>query len=227
MANKGNSRHLKAIAAPKYFGIERKMQYYVIRPNPGRHTGQTSIALEYALKRLGAAANKVDVSRMLKSGTVLVNGAAVKEPKYPVGLNDVISLTKEQKSYKLGISPLAKVKFDEATAEDSHSMLCRVVGKYKSTKGAIMVRLHNGTSVVGKNDIHVNDSVVIEEGKVTKVIPLKIGAECTIIDGVHVGESGKIKQMKKGAINIAPIALIEQSSGEAFETLVKNIMVNG
>ena len=38
MAEKGNSRYMKRLNAPEYFGIHRKEHAYVTKPNPGRHT---------------------------------------------------------------------------------------------------------------------------------------------------------------------------------------------
>ncbi len=224
MANKGSTRHMKSIAAPKYFGVQRKANYYVLKPNPGRHTLQTSVAIEHALKKMDIASTKGEAGKLLKSGAILVNGRAVSEPKYPVGLNDVIELPKEHKSYSAGIDALGKIKFEETSEK---SRLLRVLGKYRTKKGSLMARLHDGSNVVASNDIHVNDSVVLENGKIKKVMQMRVGAECTVIGGVHVGTAGKIKEIKKGSMNIRATVLIAPGSGDAFETLVKNIMVNG
>ena len=38
MGSKGNNRHIKSLAAPRYLHIERKVNAYVLKPNAGRHT---------------------------------------------------------------------------------------------------------------------------------------------------------------------------------------------
>ncbi len=45
MGSKGNDRHIKRLASPRYLHIERKVSAYVIKPDAGRHTLESSMAL--------------------------------------------------------------------------------------------------------------------------------------------------------------------------------------
>lgn len=228
MGNKGNNRHLKGLAAPPYLAVHRKEQSYVAKANPGRHNLQRSIPLTIVLKKLTLADTSSEASKIIKNGLVLINNKVIREPKYPIGLNDVIELKELKKSYQIGINDHAQVSFEEMKKVDYDSHVYKVVGKYKTAKGKIMVRLHDGSTSVAKNDVHVNDSVIVDaKGAIKKTLALNVGAECLIIDGVHVGKNGKISSMKKGTMNISSSAVIKPKSGDEFETIINNIMVTG
>ncbi len=228
MANKGSSRHMSALAAPRFYAIHGKEHRYVVKPNPGRHTLERSLAVGLVLGKLGVAARKNDVSRILKSGNVHVNGKVIREIKYPVGLNDVIELKHEGKSYRIGVDSLAKISLESVKKAEAEPQTYKVVGKYKAGGGVVMIRLNDGRCLKAEHSVKVNDSVALgAKGAVKKVLPMAVGAKCIVIDGVHVGKTGKVKEVKKGTMNVVPTALVEPESGDQFETLIKNIMVTG
>ncbi|MDE1833518.1 MAG: hypothetical protein KGH58_03815 [Candidatus Micrarchaeota archaeon] len=226
MANKGKSRHIKGLNAPRYMAIHRKELRYIVKQNAGRHTLDSSLALILVAKKLKVADNSADARRIIKNGNIMVNGKPVSEPKYPVGLNDVIEV-KGNGHYKVGIDRLAKISITEASKSDAGSRLCRVIGKYKAEGNTLMLRLHDGSIAKGTKEARVNDSVILDsKGKVSKIIKLDVGSQCSVIDGVHVGTAGTVKELKEGNMHKAKSAIIEGKDGK-FETLVKNIMVTG
>ena len=228
MAGKGKSRHMKGLNSPKYFDINRKERAYVTKPNPGRHMLESSITLKLLAEKLELGSKNTEAERIIKNGNILVNNKVVKEPKYPVGLNDTIEILNEKRYYRIGISRLGQVSITKLEKTDYDSKLYKVVGKYKTDSNKIMLRLHDGGIINGSNDVNVNDSLILDSKmKMAKVLKLQVGSECAVIDGVHVGASGKIKQLTKGTMHKTQSVLIEQNEGKAFETLVKNIMVTG
>ncbi len=224
MANKGNTRHIQGLAAPWFFSINRKEQTYVLKPNAGRHTLQRSLPLGLAMKRLALASTANDAKKILKNGNVRVNGNVIKELRYPIGLSDTLEIEGAGKSYTITINEQGKSVIDEVSKK-GESQPYKVVGKYKTKKGVVMVRLHDGRITKAENSAKVNDSVLVDaNGAIKKVLPLKEGAECFVIDGVHVGKTGKIKSISKGSMNVTASAVITTKSGE-FETIIKNIMI--
>ncbi|MDE1811163.1 MAG: hypothetical protein KGH66_03915 [Candidatus Micrarchaeota archaeon] len=227
MANKGKSRHIKGLNAPKYFAIHRKEHKYIIKQDAGRHTLARSVALSLIVRKIKVADNSGDARTIIKTGNIMVNGKAVKEPKYPVGLSDTIQVKGGKGHYRIGINRLAKISIDEATKGDADSRLCRVIGKYKAEGNTLMLRLHDGSIVKGGKEARVNDSVILDQkGRISKIVKLDIGSQCSVIDGVHVGTSGTVKELKEGNMHKDKSAIIEGKDGK-FETLVKNIMVTG
>ncbi|MGC8652152.1 MAG: hypothetical protein ACP5UH_02795 [Candidatus Micrarchaeia archaeon] len=228
MANKGNSRHLKALSAPRYFAAERKGSVYIAKQSPGRFRLDMSVPLIIALDRADTGArNHAELRGIVKSGSVKVNYKTVADPKYPVGLNDIIELGKSGKSYMVSISPVAKLVLKELESTPK-SRVQKVVGKFKAKGNKLMVRLYDGTITSYGESVNVNDSVEIDDkGKISRVIKMNIGSKCFFYAGVHVGETGTIKELTQGAANRGASAKIEGSNGSTFSTLLRNIMVIG
>ena len=227
MGKKGNVRHFKSLSAPLFLGIHRKGSVYVTKPNGGRHTIDRSISLVMLVKRLGVApANNTETERVIRRGLILVNSKVIREPSYPVGLNDIIEVANEKKYYKIAINDRAHIEIVDIQKPDYDSMLYKVTGKYKARKEAVMLRLHDGSVVKGVKGVDVNDSVIVNsKGAVSKVLKLEKGAKCIVIDGVHAGASGKITDMIEGTLHMRHSATIQQKDGKEIITIVKNMMV--
>ena len=221
MANKGSSGYIKRLYAPKYFAIHKKEHKYIVKQNPGRHSLQKSVALSLLVSKLGLGGTMTETNKIIKSGMVKVNGKAIKDPKFPVGLNDSIGI--ESSNYTIGISEKGQIQ--TAKDEGAGSQVYKVVGKYKDRGNQIMLRLHDGRAVKGKKEVSVNDSVVLSGSEMSKVLKLDAGARCKVIDGVHVGMLGTIKETIKGNMHKQQSVIVEQKDGSNFETIVKNIIV--
>jgi small subunit ribosomal protein S4e len=222
MANKGSSSHIKRLNAPKYFAIHRKEHKYTIKQNPGRHTLAKSIALTLLIEKMGLASTRGESDRLLKEGVASVNGKRITDPKYPIGLNDTVSIGAEHfivKTNEKGQVHIVRV--EKGTAKQ----LYKVIGKYKYSGNSIMLRLHDGSAVRGTGEVNVDDSVLVSESKISKVVKFHPGAKCEVIDGVHVGKSGTIKGVNAGNMHKPKSVLVEQHNGEKFETLANNIIV--
>ena len=219
MANKGSSGHIKRLNAPKYFFIRRKGNKYIIKQNPGRHTLERSVALSLIVRKLDIAPTRFESDRVIKDGLVSVNGKKIKEPKFPVGLNDAISIGSD--NYIIGIDSKGHISISAS----GNAQIFKVVGKYKNKGNSIMLRLHDGRVVAGNLEIKVDDSVSLSERKIGKAIKLESGSKCRVIDGVHVGIEGRIKEINAGSMYRQKSVVVEQQNGRAFETLVKNIIV--
>jgi small subunit ribosomal protein S4e len=220
MANKGNSGHIKRLNAPRYFAIHRKEHKYSIKQNPGRHSLDKSVALTLLIGKLGLASTRRDADRIIKGGMVSVNGKAVKDPKYPIGLHDVLAVGSEK--FMISINHKGQIN---PRKNEKESQVYKIVGKYKYTKGKVMLRLHDGTTLNGSADANVNDSVKLSDGKLSKLIKLGAGAKCEVIDGVHMGRNGTVKSISEGSMHRTKSVLVEEQNGTKFETLVKNIIV--
>jgi small subunit ribosomal protein S4e len=228
MSNRGKSRHMKSLAAPKYFGINRKAHVYIGKPNPGRHSLDRCVSLSLALRKTNIAASTGEAMKIITTGNVLVNNKSIREWKFPVGLNDIIEIKGAGIAYKIGIDEHAKITFEEDKKPNYNAQLYRVIGKYKTTKGEIMLRLHDGSIAKGKNEIKVNDSIKLDSKRAVKdTMAMAVGAECLVISGVHVGTNGRVKSIKKGTEKQDPSAVIAPKQGEEFETIIKNIMITG
>ena len=227
MANKGNSRHVKGLASSRYFAVHRKERRYVMKPAAGRHTLDRSIPIALFAEKAGIAGSSAEAAAFARKRVFKVNGREVRDPKYPVGLNDVVAVDGIGQSYAIGINERAQVTVERGEEGHEDRRLCKVVQRYKARGGIVMMRLHDGSIMKSGKEVEVNDSVILVGGAVGKVLKLGKGSRCMVVDGVHVGAEGSIREIKKGTMKTAPSVLVGLDSGEGFETLLKNIMVVG
>lgn len=226
MGNKGNSRHIKRLSAPKYFSIGRKEEKFAAKPNPGRHTLHESIALLLVIRdKLGLANNAKEAKSIIHSRMVEINGKVAADARYPVGLSDSLHIKGDEAYYLVKPGLHGSFAIEKASKDSAESMPRKVVGKYLAKNGRKMLRLHDGTSIGAENsDARVNDSVLLSGGKVSKVIKFEKGGSCSVIRGVHALQSGKILEIKPGSSLRSTLIEISGSDGN-FETVVENIMM--
>lgn len=228
MGGKGNSRHLKSLATSRYAAIHKKAHgKYFMKPGVGRHSLDRSVPLSEILQKAGSTRDAVESKRAITMDCITVNGRVVKEPKYPVGLNDVVGIIPSNKQLQIGINERGQIEIKEIPKGEKTERICKVVGKYLSVDRKMVIRLHDGANFpMGSAKINVNDSVVInEKNAIGRVLPMAKASACLVIDGVHVGTRGKILDIKGGNMHKSASAVIARENGESFETLVKNLMV--
>lgn len=224
MGNKGNSRHVKSLSAPKYFGISRKSHVYSSKPSPGRHTLNKSVSANLLAKTLGFANTTSESNKIIRDGKMSVNGKIIKDVHYPIGFNDVVRFGGDN-AYIISIDSRAKIKPMEYSKESSRVL--KVIGKYKSKNGKVMARLHDNSIVEVDTPIKVNDSVTVDGKKITNTIKMEKGRKCFVIDGVHVGTSGTISSITEGSKNSDILVGVKGDDKQSFATTAKNIIVTG
>ena len=227
MGSKGNDRHMKRLASPRYQHVEKKVNPYIIKPNAGRHTAVTSIAIATVLKeKLGVVGSTKEAKMVLGAGSVEVNGKAIKDFRYPLGFGDVLRFKPSGEHYVIGVGRKGAVSVEKSSDGGTAEQAFKVIGKYVSKGNKEMIRLYNGTVVPSVSGVKVNDSVKIKEGKVSGVLKLQKGALCLVIRGVHASESGTISEIRPGSAVRPAIVEIESRNGK-METLLDNVMAVG
>ncbi len=228
MSNKGAQGHVKRIAANRFMRISRKLSKYVTLADPGRHSGETSVALITVLKeKIGAASNSREARKIIRTGCIEVNNRQVREEKYPLGISDVIHLKGSGEYYRITVARQGMFGIERTNKAALDSLTLKVTGKYVYGKKRLMIRLNNNEVMpAGDNAVKVNDSVVIKGSAVEKVLKFEKGAKCTVISGMHAPASGEIVDIISGTQIRKPSVTIK-SGDETFETLVGNIMVIG
>jgi len=227
MSKKGGSRHIKRLAASKYLKVNRKVSKFVTKPNPGRHSLEESIALITFMKERLSNMTAREAKKVLKSGSVLVNGKVVKEQKFPIGFGDIIYLKPENAYYRVTAGKYGVFSVEKINEDEAKKSILKVVGKYTAKKGKIMLKLHNGSTIEGNNDIKLNDSIVLANGKIEKVLKFEEGAKCLVYKGIHAPEAGRIEKINKSNMLMDSTVEIKPEKGERFITTVSNIIVVG
>lgn len=223
---KGGNRHMKRLASPGYMGLVRKQSKFILKPMPGRHTLDSSVALAtFLIEKLGVAKSASEARKAIIAGKIEINGRVRKSNKYPIGLGDIVKIIPSDESYLITVGKYGVFE-GKKLGKGEHKRTLKVIGKFIEQGKKQMIRLNNGNIVHFDKDVSVNDSVIIENRKISKVLKLEEGANCMVITGIHAPASGKITEIKKGTALRDATVKIEGKEG-SFETVVKNIIVTG
>ena len=202
---------------------KKKGKYIVATRGP--HPLERSVALAVLLRDyLGFGESYREVKKVIKRGEILVDGRAVKDHKFGVGVFDVVEIPKMNKAYRI-IPRKQKLVPVEIDDKEKNLKVCKIIGKKAVKGGKIQFNLHDGRNILEENTYNTQDSLVLElsEQKVVKHLPFKEGMTCFIFAGKNAGKIGKIAKIERGwKLNRV---LIEGE--ESFWAPFKNLIVIG
>jgi len=236
MGHKSGFGHLKRLATPWFWPIHRKEYAWAPKPNPGAHRSSTCLPLELVLRDdLRVAKTRKEVSSILSSGNVKVDGKMRQEKKLPVGIMDVIELTDANIAYRVlpverrGLS-LIRIPKDEAKFK-----LCKILDKKLAPKGVIQYSTHDGRNITatkqeGEPAVYATNDTLrlsIPKQRVLSHIKFEKGNYALVVAGRNLGKSGKIIELQNGTATRPATVTIEHQTGSKFDTMVEYTFVVG
>lgn len=212
--------HFKRQRIPKNWSIHRKGTKYVVRP---RVDIQRGVPVLVALRDLlGIAQTRKEVKRAIHLKHILLNGKPVTDEKNSVLLFDVITLVPSKKKYRLDLSEKGKLQIDEISDKESNEKIAKIKGK-KVLKGKkIQLNLGDGRNFISDIKTKTNDSVLIDlkNGKISKHLPMKEGANIVVFAGKHSGKKGPIKKL-----DLENATADIEFEGKSIKVLIKQLIV--
>jgi small subunit ribosomal protein S4e len=232
------SKHAKRLTAPKAVKIARRESKFIVKPRPGPHPQERSMALLVVVRDiLGYAKNSREAKKIIKAGKILVDGRARKDHKYPVGLMDIIHIP-EAGIYKVVLfDTKGRLVLKDLPEERASAKLCRINNKTIVKGGHIQLNLHDGRNILirvkdpakPEEDVYsTKDTVLLDlnSGSIVKHLRYEEGSLAYIIGGSHMGEVAKIKEIKK-VRSSQPNVVVLTRDGEEFETIEDYVFVIG
>ncbi len=217
-------RHLKRIAAPASWQVERKTSKFITRPNPGAHPLKLGLSLATLLKDfLKYGETSREARKVLLENDILVNGTRRKEKKFIAGLMDIISIPTLNEHYRILLNKNGKLILAKTNDKESKIKLSKITGKTKLEKNKLQINLLDGTNFIAdKGNYGIGDTVVfdIPEKKPKEVLKLEKGAVVYITAGKYTGSVYRIEKIEGKNIFI-------KSKEGAFETLKEYAFVVG
>ena len=111
--------HLKRIASPRTWAIDRKNNKFITRPRPGAHSFENGLALGVIIRdHLKLASTMSEVKKTLNNNEVLVDGKRRKDHRYLIGLFDVLKIAK--KSYRIIFDRKGRIIVTEISEKDKN-----------------------------------------------------------------------------------------------------------
>jgi len=239
MARKGAKRHLKRLAAPTSWYIERKTFKWAVKPSPGPHSMKTSIPLLYIIRDyLGYAKTAREARKILNEGKVLVDGKVRKDYKFPVGIMDIVSIPASGEHYRVFPNRLGKLILHPISEEEAKIKPMKVNNKRMVKGGNLQLNLHDGSNHLvklssltdeTKDKYHTFDTLLMKmpEREIIEIIPFEIGSYVFVTQGKNVARKGKIVEVRHFPAGWPDVVTIEDEEGELFDTLKEYAFVIG
>ncbi len=239
MARKGAKRHLKRLATPTSWYVERKVYKWAVRTRTGPHSLDTSVPLLYIVRDyLGHARHAREARKILNEGKVLVDGKVRRDYKFPVGIMDVVSIPETGENYRVLPNSIGKLILHPIDQDEARMKPLRIRNK-RMVKGAnIQLNFHDGTNHLirlnspldtRKDEFKTSYTVMmrVPEREIEEVIPFEIGAYVFVTQGKNVSRRGKVVEVRSFPMGWPDVVTIEDESGELFDTLKEYAFVVG
>ena len=190
--------HLKRIASPRTWTIDRKSNKFITRPKPGAHPFDNGLALGVVIRdHLKLSSTMSEVKKTLNNNEILVDGKRRKDHRYLIGLFDVLKIA--GKSYRVLFDKKGRIVVKEISEKESNLKPCKILGKTILAKGKVQFNLHDGKNIVADVKAKVGDTLLLKipQQEVIETLPLKKGVTVFLTKGKHSGDVGVFKEIKK------------------------------
>ena len=226
--------HLKRYAMPKYWPLPRKEKVFVARPMPGPHPKDRCIPLQIVLRDiLHYASSAKEAKQILSGGKVLVDKRVRKDPRFSVGLMDIIEIPEINESFRVIVNKRGLV-LGKTESNKTGKKLCRILNKTTIKGGVTQLNLHDGRNLLltkpkketPEQDFMVGDSVLVSlpDQKILKHYKLAKGIPAFIIGGRNIGASGVIKDVRTKKSMLEKSTVILKTKEKEIETLKDYVM---
>eukprot|EP00494_Astrolonche_serrata_P014203 UN14335 len=102
---RGPKKHMKGIAAPKSWMLGKTGGIYATRPSQGPHKLRESMPIDILIRhKLGYASSSREVKNICNDKEIkfTIDGQVRRDPGFPVGIMDILSIEKPEKTSEFG-----------------------------------------------------------------------------------------------------------------------------
>ncbi|MEM2869371.1 MAG: 30S ribosomal protein S4e [Thermoplasmata archaeon] len=220
-------KHLKRLAAPVTWKVPRKTAHWITKPSPGPHPLSESLPLTLILRDILHHCDTGQEAKQIIGGrNIMVDGRVVTDPKFPVGLMDVISIPKTGEHFRVLKDRRGRLVLTRIDPEESRWKLVRIENKVIVRGGRIQLNLHDGRNIlVDSSDHRTGDVLKIElpGQKIISVIKQSVGSLALLTGGSHVGEIATISGFEEKKNPMPNVVKFK----EGFSTIKPYVFVIG
>eukprot|EP01133_Synstelium_polycarpum_P002289 gene2289-2596_t len=227
---RGPKHHLKRLAAPAHWMLDKLSGKFAPRPSAGPRKLRECLPLVIIIRnRLKYALTASEVTKVLMQRTVQVNGVVRTDPRFPVGFMDVITIEKTKENFRLLFDTKGRFQLQRIAPAESKFILARVTKVETGLQGIPYIHTDNGQSFRYPDPaINVHDTVKIDlaSQKVVAFIPFEVNNLCMITGGHNLGRVGVIttRERHPGSFDIVHVT---DSVGHSFATRLSNVFIIG
>lgn len=221
---------MSRLAAPKMWPIKRKGLKWVARPIPGPHNAKQAMPLVVWLKEtLTLATTSKNIKTMLNAGEIKINSKVAKEPNFPIGIFDIISVEKLNKHYRVLVDQNGKLRLIEIPKSESKTIPLKITNKTTTKGGKQQISFNNGWTIFADKNFSVGDCVLfdVELKRVKSHFKPTAGHVVYVLSGEHANQTAELKSIKlEGVLRKKKIVVLSTDT-ETFETSLDKIFIMG
>jgi len=223
---------LKRQFAPSHWSLDKLSGVYATRPSQGPHKLRECIPLSILLRnRLKYALSGHEVIKIVKdkSANIKVDNKIRRDPKYPLGFQDVVSIPKTGENFRILYDIKGRFQPHKIDEKEAQFKLCRIKRKVLGKNKIPYVVTHDGRTIRFPHpDIKKYDTVKInlESGEIDGIVKFDNGASVFVTGGNNIGRVGILQHVEHhpGSYEIAHV---KDAKGNSFATRLSNIFVIG
>uniref|UniRef100_A0A8B9XMY1 40S ribosomal protein S4 n=2 Tax=Bos TaxID=9903 RepID=A0A8B9XMY1_BOSMU len=227
---RGPKKHLKCVAAPKHWMLEKLTGVFAPRPSTSPHKLREYLPLIIFLRnRLKYALTGDEVKKICMQRFINIDGKVSTDITYPAGFMDVISIDKTRENFCLIYDTKGRFAVHRITPEEAKYKLCKVKKIFVGTKGIPHLVTHDAHTIRYPDPlIKVNDTIQIdlETGRITDFIKFDTGNLCMVTGGANLGRIGVITNQERHS-GSSDVVHVKDVNGNSFATQLSNIFVIG
>merc|ERR1711939_153297 len=193
---RGPKKHLKRLAAPSAWMLDKLGGKYAPHPSAGPHKLRECLPLCIFIRnRLKYALSGREVSLIVKQRLVKVDNKVRTDETYPAGFMDVISIEKSNEHFRLMYDTKGRFAIHRISAEEAEYKLCKVKKVQLGDRGIPYIVTHDGRTIRYPDPaIKVNDSVKLDlnENKIVDFLKFEVGQTVMATGGRNMGRAGTI-----------------------------------
>jgi len=141
---RGPKKHMKRLAAPSHWLLDKLSGVYAPRPSPGPHKLRDSLPLIVFLRnRLKYALNGREVKAIVMQRLIRVDGKVRTDATFPAGFMDVISIEKTGENFRLIYDTKGRFTVHRITADEAEYKLGKVKRVQLGAKGIPYLVTHD------------------------------------------------------------------------------------
>jgi len=227
---RGPKKHLKRLAAPSSWMLDKLGGVFTIKPSSGPHKQGESLPIALFLRnRLKYALCMKEVETICKQRLIKIDGKLRTDPRFPTGFMDVIQIEKTGENFRIIYDVKGRFIVHRITAAEAKYKLCRVREVKTGPKNVPFLYTSDGRTIRFPDPaVRVHDSVQVDiaTGKIQDTIRFETGNLCMITGGANSGRVGTImsRERHQGSFDIVHI---KDSNGHVFATRLGYVFVIG
>jgi len=227
---RGPKKHLKRIAAPRHWMLDKLGGVYAPRPSAGPHKLRECLPLIIILRnRLKYALTGREVTMILMQRFIKVDHQVRTDPCFPAGFMDVITIDQTNETFRLLFNVKGKFALHRIKPEEADYKLCKVRKVQLGPKGIPFLSTHDGRTLRYPHPaIQVNDTIKLnlKTNQIEDTLKFAVNSLVMCTKGRNSGRVGVLKEIEKHE-GSNTIVYVEDLANRAFATRMENVFVIG